>query len=800
MNNSNFDHPSKPLSTSGPQEHLPCAGEVSEERGRRGNSLPSTIVLVDDYPDNLLVMKHVLNDKIPHIDIVTFVNPVEAMEYIKNNNVSLVITDVQMPVLNGVELCRIIKDEPKTSHVHVMLVTSHEASSKYKALGLDAGADNFIIRPIDNVELVSIVKVALRIRQTEQDLESKAVKVQQDYEMLFNKMISGLVVLDVVFDDHHNPENLRICNVNPAFETMADVSSENVIGKLISDTFPSFDNDKIKICIDVAMSGKSRNFDFYCIAFDKFLEISAFKTDENNLAILMFDVTKEKKAQAEQEKLKAAIEQLSESVLITDSQGIIEYTNKAFSNITGYSSEYAIGRTPSFLDSELHDKEYYDKIYEDVRNGETWKGRFTNVKKDGETYISDVLISPIRNAENEVVNFVVVEQDITEEVAKEEHLMQTQKMESIGQLAGGVAHDFNNLLMAIMGYVDLCKDELTKDHPAYELLNEIYDAADRSVIITRQLLAFARKQPISPKIINLNESISAMLKLLHRMIGEEINLKWDPCITPWLVKIDPGQLDQIITNLVVNARDAIEGTGNIIIETYKINVKPNVYLNEYQGLFEGEYMVIAVSDDGCGMDKKTQDNIFEPFFTTKDIGKGTGLGLSTIYGIVKQNNGMAHFYSEPGKGTTFRIYLPRFISNENETPDDDEADALLKGDETILVAEDEKNIRIITTLILKGLGYTVLTAETTDHAIEIAEEYEGKIDLLLSDVVMPEMSGFQLGEKLKATRPDMQQLFMSGYTENVIDQQGMLKEGINFLPKPFSRETLGKKIRQILDS
>jgi len=759
-----------------------------------------TIVLVDDYPDNLLVIKQVLNGSIPNIDIVTFDRPLEAMEYIKNANVSVVISDVQMPLLNGVELCSMIKNEPTTSHITVMLITSHEASSKYKAMGLDAGADDFLMRPIDNVELIARVNVALRIHQIEQDLENRAVKVQQDYETLFNKMISGFAVMGVVSDDNQKPCNLRIITVNPAFEMIAEANSKNIQGKLVTEIFPLFSNNKLKILMDVVENGVGTHFEHYSKTLNKFFEISAFRNAENSVAFIIFDITKRKKAQAEQEKLKAAIEQLSESVLITDTKGVIQYTNDAFTNITGYSSEYAIGRTPSFLDSELHDKPYYDKIYEDVRNGKTWKGRFANVKKDGATYISEVLISPIRDSKEQVVNFVVVEQDVTEAVAKEEHLLQSQKMESIGQLAGGVAHDFNNLLMAILGYVDLCRDELPEEHPVYELLNEIYDAADRSVVITRQLLAFARKQPTSPEVINLNESISAMLKLLERIIGEEIALKWAPCLNPWLIRMDPGQLDQIITNLVVNARDAIDGCGNMIIETYSINVKPNIYLNEYQGLSAGEYMVIAVSDNGCGMDKETQNNIFEPFFTTKDIGKGTGLGLSTIYGIVKQNNGFVHFYSEPGHGTTFRIYLPRFINDETEMSDEDDIESTLKGNETILLAEDEKNIRVITTLILKGLGYEVLAAETTHNAIQIAKEYQWQIDLLLSDVIMPEMTGFELGEKLKEILPDMQQLFMSGYTENVIDQQGVRKEGINFLSKPFSRETLGKKIRQILDT
>jgi CheY-like chemotaxis protein len=354
--------------------------------------------------------------------------------------------------------------------------------------------------------------------------------------------------------------------------------------------------------------------------------------------------------------------------------------------------------------------------------------------------------------------------------------------------------------MVIMGYVDLSRDELEEDHPAYELLNEVTSAAERSVVITRQLLAFARKQNISPKVIDLNESISVMLKLLSRMIGEDINLQWVPCDSPWMVKIDPGQIDQIMTNLFVNARDAIDGVGNIMIETYCTDIASDYDCGDNAGVTRGQYVVIAFSDDGCGMDEKTQDNAFEPFFTTKDIGKGTGLGLATIYGIVRQNNGYANVYSEPGQGTTFRIYLPRFVNVENNSVESDEQESVVGGNETILLTEDEKNIRIITGLILERLGYNLLMAADPEEAIKLASEHSGKIDLLLSDVIMPIMNGLDLAKELKKTRPEMKKLFMSGYTANVVAMKDIVDEKINFLSKPFSREILSHKIREILDA
>jgi len=515
------------------------------------------------------------------------------------------------------------------------------------------------------------------------------------------------------------------------------------------------------------------------------------------------DISESKEAAKEHTRIMAAVDQLAESVMITDSDGYIVYVNPGFSNITGYSYEEVIGRNTAFLESGMHNEDYYQNIYSVINQGKTWKGRFTNLKKDGITYISEAIISPISDADGTIINIVAVEQDVTEIVENEEALQQSQKMESIGKLAGGVAHDFNNLLMAIMGYVDLCREELDPEHPVYELLNEVTAAAERSVLITKQLLAFARKQTISPEVINLNEEISGMLKLLSTMIGEDVTLNWVPCDEPWMVRIDPGQIDQIMTNLFVNARDAIDGVGNIMIETYRTEVESDYACGDSAGVAKGQYMVIAFSDDGCGMDKNIQSNVFEPFFTTKDIGKGTGLGLATIYGIVGQNDGYVNVYSEPKQGTTFRIYLPLFQGkhiNNYDNVKQELSDEVQGGAETILLVEDEKNIRAIASLILEKLGYKVLAADRPESAIIVSNEYDGKIDLLFTDVVMPEQNGHDLAKELEKTRPDMKQLFMSGYTANVILQQDIIEEDVNFLSKPFSRENLASKIREVLDT
>jgi PAS domain S-box-containing protein len=375
-------------------------------------------------------------------------------------------------------------------------------------------------------------------------------------------------------------------------------------------------------------------------------------------------------------------------------------------------------------------------------------------------------------------------------------LLQSQKMESVGRLAGGVAHDFNNMLQTILGYSDLSLAQVAATSPVHEGLLEIRKAAMRSADLTRQLLAFARKQTAIPKILDLNDTVAGMLKMLQRLIGENIDLAWLPGHGLWPVKMDPSQLDQILANLAINARDAIADTGKITIETENVSLDA-AFCADHPDCLPGEYVLLVVSDNGCGMDKETLTRIFEPFFTTKEQGKGTGLGLATVYGIVKQNNGFVNVDSEPGQGATFRIYLPSFASEtvpEETSPREEPAG----GTETVLLVEDDAAILNLGRTILRRLGYTVLAANTPMMAIQLVQEHPGEIQLLITDVVMPEMNGRELVQRLSSLRPTMQCLYMSGYTADVIAHHGVLDPGIHFLQKPFSISDLALAIRKTL--
>jgi PAS domain S-box-containing protein len=376
-------------------------------------------------------------------------------------------------------------------------------------------------------------------------------------------------------------------------------------------------------------------------------------------------------------------------------------------------------------------------------------------------------------------------------------LGQSQKMESVGRLAGGVAHDFNNMLNVIMGYAELAMDNMAPDNPIHSALQEILNAARRSADITRQLLAFARKQTIAPKVLDLNETVEGMLKMLRRLIGENIALAWLPESDIWPVRMDPSQLDQILANLCINARDAIADVGKITIETGKA-VFDASYCADHPGFSPGEYVLLAVSDNGSGMTPETLKNLFEPFFTTKGVGKGTGLGLATVYGIVRQNSGFINVYSEPEKGTTFRIYLSRHRDDTKQfsrkgitTPD-------VRGSETILLVEDEPAILKMTTMMLERQGYTVLGADTPGKAFHLAHAHAGEIHLLMTDVIMPEMNGKDLAGHLRAIYPNLKCLFMSGYSANVIAHHGVLDEGVHFIQKPFSKQELTASVQKAL--
>lgn len=532
-------------------------------------------------------------------------------------------------------------------------------------------------------------------------------------------------------------------------------------------------------------------------------ELSLFGELNGDLGYALYSLEQEEMRRQAEELYSLLFSSSADGILIADIETTkLRFANPAFCEFIGYSLDEILSRDVTAIFPQDSLPEILETFKRQAHEEKIVKTDIPCLRSDGSIVYADITAVPI-----------VIEgtpclagffRDITarktaeqEKEKLENQLLQAQKMESVGRLAGGVAHDYNNMLSVILGYTEMALEEIDQDQPLHEKLKEVYNAAQRSAKITRQLLAFARKQTIDPVALNLNDTISRMLNMLQRLLGENIILSCNPKPELWYVKMDPSQIDQILANLCVNARDAIADVGRITIET------DNTYLDEqycanHADCTTGEYVMLAVSDTGCGIDEETMARIYEPYYTTKEIGNGTGLGMSTVYGIVKQNNGSINIYSEPGKGTTVKIYIPRHYSD----PQDDTVESTLQiftgNGETVLLVEDETSLRQMFKTMLERSGYSVITASTPSEAFAVANEHAGEIDLLFTDVVMPEMNGKEMADKLQTMFPTLKVLFMSGYTANAIAHHGVLDDNVNFIQKPFSYNNLTGKVNAVL--
>ncbi|HEX8845149.1 MAG TPA: PAS domain S-box protein [Pyrinomonadaceae bacterium] len=766
----------------------------SEAAGRDGatdeRQAEHTVLVVNDEPDVAELMS--LQLRKAGYSVLTAFDGQEGFEVALALRPALIVSDVSMPRVGGIEMCRLIRANQQLGATPVLLVSAARTDSGSVVEGLKAGADDYLEAPYDRLHLIA--KVAQLVERGRAEAALRAS--ESEMRALFAGMTDVVLVLDA------EGRYLKVAPTNPSnlYKPSADL-----LGRTLHETFPKEQADFFLAHVRRALSEGGRHNVGYRLQLggtEVWFDACVSPMSHDSVLWIARDITERKRVERElhrsEERYRDLVENAHDLIYSHDLAGNYTSINKAVERVTGYTREEALKLNVSQLVAP-EDSEKVRRMIARKLEGEPVTSYEIEVVAKGGGRVKVEVNSSLILQDGIPVGVQGIARDVTERKELEGQLRQAQKMEAAGKLAGGVAHDFNNLLTVINGYSNLTLRRLTAEDPLRLNVEEIRKAGERAAGLTRQLLAFSRKQVLQPKVIDLNGVVREVEKMLRRLIGEDIELR--AALGPGLgrVKADPGQIEQVLMNLAVNARDAMPRGGKLTIGT------ENVYLDEeyaahHAAVAPGHHVMLAVSDTGSGMDEETRARIFEPFFTTKEAGKGTGLGLSTVYGIVKQSGGHIWVYSEVGRGTTFKIYLPRVGEDAQEYRQTPEPAERFWGAETILLAEDDEMVRTMTHVILTERGYRVLAAANGTAALSVCEQAEGPIHLLLTDVVMPGMSGRELADRLARLRPEMKVLFMSGYTDDAIVHHGVLDEGVNFIQKPFTPDALARKVREVLGS
>ncbi len=629
---------------------------------------------------------------------------------------------------------------------------------------------------------------------------------EKQYRQLFEEMMSGFAMHEIICDENGIPVDYRFLAVNEEFEKLTGLKAKNIDRRRVLDVLPSTEKYWIEKYGKVALTGEPAQFEEYSSALGKYYEVRAFSPEKGKFATIFHDITDRKKNEATllnaAREWRATFDAVSDAVWLLDTEQRIIRCNKATLAFTGKEFKDILGKHCWEI---IHGTKEPLPECPITRMNKTKQNETQEIRIGNKWYL--VKVDPILDEKGEIAGAVHIVSDITvrklseeEKLKLEEQLHQAQKMESIGRLAGGVAHDFNNLLTPILGYVEILKMDIPKLDPRREKLEQIKGAAERAKDLTRQLLAFGRKQMLDLKDVNLVLVINKLGKMLRRTIREDVRIVFELQKDAGFIKADIGQIEQILLNLSVNAQDAMIKGGELKIklENSKLSAEDLV---EDPDIMPGDYVCLSVSDTGHGMDESVLEHLFEPFFTTKEMGKGTGLGLSTVYGIVKQHSGHIQVFSELGKGTTFKIYLPLVIPQSEVQEEPPVAPSKIReGGETILVVEDNEMVRNITALLLNNFGYRVISFDKGEECILFVEKNTDHVDLLLTDVIMPSINGKEVYERVRKKRPGIKVLYMSGYDKNLVSLHGVIGTGLHFLPKPFTAESLAEKVREALDS
>lgn len=802
------------------------------------------VLIVDDQEDNRYLLRALLQGH--GFSTEEAGHGAQALAFARQRIPDLVISDLLMPVLDGYNLLRHWKGDEALRAIPFIVYTATYTEPRDEQLALSLGADAFIVKPAEPEPLLARIRQVLATREqvpkapppdlvpeeAEQlaeysrilvrKLEKKAEALEQSNRELREEIAERNRIESALRDSEeryrslfysftdplfvYDRESLAYLTVNDAAVALYGYSHEEFLQMTIKDIRPP--EDVPKLLDMLASSGtkfekrgvwRHRKKDGTIIN----VEITAHGIQFAGRPACIAQARDVSERQAAEEKLRLrdrAIEAVSQGIVITDPQqpnSPIIYASHGFELMTGYAISDVLGKDLSILHGPETDRHAIDELLIAIDDRRQHSVEVVYTRKDGTPFWSSLSISPIRDDSGATSYFVAVLTDITERMRLEEQLRQAQKMEAVGRLAGGVAHDFNNLLTIISGYSEVMLGMPELNATAKEFVKSISQAGERAASLTRQLLAFSRKTMLQPEVLDLNLVIGETSKMLRRLIGEDIQFTTVLAANLEKVKVDPGQLDQVLMNLAVNARDAMPRGGRLTIETSNITLTDE-YAATQIGCAPGKHVMLAISDTGCGMSPDVTARIFEPFFTTKEAGKGTGLGLAMVFGIVRQSGGQIHVYSEIGRGSTFKIYFPA-VMGETKRVSDRAPNGNTSGDETILLVEDEEGVRSLAQSILEQHGYHVLAARDGVQALQIAIDYSGPIDLLLTDVVMPGLSGPELTQRLLCHQAAVKVLYMSGYTDDAVVRHGLLTADVSFIQKPYTPASLARKVRLVLD-
>ena len=811
------------------------------------NSEETRILIVEDDAEVAQGTALVLN-RAGYVT-ATVSDGIAALESLPQFQPHLVLSDCDMPGMGGLELCRAIKTDPAYTDVFAILVSGTFTDSDDQSLGLDAGADGYIARPIGNRELLARVNAFVRILQLNRSLRKQAAALRESGAAANAAQLASLNLME---DALAVRARVEAANEQLRKEITARQESEAALresethlralldglpgavysfstehgGRYYSsrvtelmgylpeqlyaqprlwfDAIHPEDRPRVEQAIAGAASGN-----LFCVEYRirnargawRWLEDRAYRSELDGTDVIIngyaLDITDQRQAEAELRLESAALQAAANAIFITDREGRMQWVNAAFTVCTGYGLAEALGQNPRLLKSGKHDTAYFQELWDMILAGKVWHGEVINRRQDGGLYTADMTITPLLDERGEITHFISVNQDITKRKVLEAEFHQAQKMEAFGQLAGGVAHDFNNMLAVIMGNTSSLNLDLLPEERQH-IIGEITKATDRAANLTRQLLAFSRRQTLQPKVVDLNELVSGMVKMLRRIIGEDIRLKTNLLTGGGLVFADPGMIEQILLNFGVNARDAMPAGGEILISVAHLDLDETTAVGK---ACAGPFVRLSFRDTGSGIPTELLPRIFEPFFTTKQAGKGTGLGLATVASIVEQHHGWITVDTAVGEGTTFHVHLPRLADQAHAAAEAAEPTIPTSGgSETILLVEDEAQLRLVARRTLERFGYTVLEAVSGAAALEVWREQNGAVDLLVTDMVMPGgVSGPELAERLLAEKPEQKIIFMSGYASDAARRGMKVPVGMKILQKPFTNFRLLQEVRDCLD-